>query len=194
MRELIYFVAASVDGFIAAPDGAFDAFPWDETYGADLMATFPETLPAHIRSEEHRKLPNRWFDAVLMGRNTYAVGLKEGFTSPYPTLRQYVFSRTMRESPDPNIELVSGNPAEKVRALKQEPGKAIWLCGGSALAGTLYNADLIDRLIVKVNPLLLGSGIPLFSTTVKPAALDLTDHKSYASGHTVMHYRVRYAG
>jgi dihydrofolate reductase len=191
MRELIYYVATTVDGFIAHADGSFDGFPWDEAYGADLAARFPETFPAHVRSAEHRLLPNQYFDTVLMGRHTYEVGLKEGITNPYPTLQQYVFSSTMQESPDEQVTLVSGDAVEFVQALKQDEGKAIWLCGGATLATTLYQADLLDQLIVKANPVLFGSGIPLFAAVVKQATLELAEHRIYPSGHMVLHYHVR---
>src|SRR5690606_32914308 len=100
MRELIYYVASTLDGFIAHEDGSFEGFPWDDAYGADLFASFPETIPAHLREGQSTRAGNKYFDAVLMGRKTYEVGLQEGITSPYPTLEQYVFSRTMKESPD----------------------------------------------------------------------------------------------
>lgn len=189
MRELIYYVAATLDGFIAEADGSFDLFPWDEAYGADLSATFPETVSAHMC--QNQEVENRWFDAVLMGRNTYEVGLKQGVTSPYSSLRQYVFSRTMQASPDEHVTLISGDAVAAVRELKQEPGKAIWLCGGAELAAALFAADLIDKLIVKLNPVLFGTGIPLFAPIAKHAALDLIDHKVYASGHVVLHYRMK---
>ena len=50
MRRVTYYVAASVDGFIAHPDGSFGGFPWDDEFGAALLELFPETFPAH-RSE-----------------------------------------------------------------------------------------------------------------------------------------------
>jgi dihydrofolate reductase len=192
MREVIYYVATTLDGFIAHDDGSFDGFPWDVTYGTDLAAAFPETVPAHLRSIEHRQLENKWFDVVLMGRNTYEVGLKEGITNPYPTLQQYVFSHTMKASPDPQVTLISDNAAGVVRELKQGRGKAIWLCGGAKLATTLFAANLLDQLIVKLNPVVFGSGISLFAHIVKQTALELSDHKSYPSGHIVLHYGVKH--
>ncbi len=188
MRELVYYVAATLDGFIAQRDGTLSAFPWDEEYGADLLALFPETFPAHFHGPDGRATANREFDIVLMGRRTYEVGLREGITNPYPTLEQYLFSRTMKTSPDQNVALVSENAAERVRAIKQGTGKAIWLCGGADLATTLFGAGLIDRLIVKLNPVVFGAGIPLLHGEIEPTALALTDSKSYASGHLLLHY------
>lgn len=189
MRELIYYVAATLDGFIAEADGSFDTFPWDAEYGEDLAATFPETMPTHMR--QGAEIEPKLFDIVLMGRNTYEVGVKEGFTNPYAPLRQYVFSRSLESSPDPNVTLISHDAVAAVRELKQESGKAIWLCGGGELAGVLFKANLIDRLIVKLNPVLFGTGIPLFASVTRHAVLDLTDHKVYPSGHVVLHYRVK---
>src|SRR5690606_28939875 len=106
---------------------------------------------------------NRVFDTVLMGRKTYEVGSTAGFTNPYPTLKQYVFSRSMPESPDPQVQLVRERAPETVGHLKEAQGKDIWLCGGAELASTLMEAGLIDCLIIKLNPVVFGAGIPLFA-------------------------------
>lgn len=187
MRELIYYVASTLDGFIAHEDGSFDGFGWDDEFVADLFATFPETIPAHLQGDKTSS-QNKWFDAVLMGRKTYEVGLREGITSPYPTLDQYVFSQTLKKSPDKQVKLIREKAVDTVEALKQESGKAIWLCGGADLASTFLRANLIDKLIVKLNPVVFGSGIPLFSKGVEQAALTLTDSKVYNSGHVLLYY------
>lgn len=187
MRPLVYFVATSLDGFIAEEDGSFDGFPWDDDYGAELFAEFPETIPAHIRGAAPRSA-NRWFDAVVMGRATYEVGLPMGLTSPYPTLDQYVFSTTLEESPSPDVTVVSGGATDFVSRLKTEPGKSIWLCGGAKLAGALLSAGLVDEVIAKVNPVVFGRGIPLFGGVSGPRRLSLTDTKVFPSGHLRLHY------
>lgn len=126
-----------------------------------------------------------------MGRKTYEIGLKDGVTSPYSHMKQYLFSHTMRESPDENVELVSGNAVGLVSDLKSEEGKGIWLCGGANLATTLFSNNLVDQLILKINPFLMGSGIPLFSGVIQQTALELTDRKIYDNGVLLLHYRVR---
>lgn len=189
MRKLIYYVACTVDGFIARADGAFDCFLTEGEHFADLFASFPETVPSHLREALGVHAENRHFDAVLMGRMTYEVGVKLGVTSPYPQMKQYLFSRSMKESPDAAVELVHGDAAEKVRELKQEPGKDIWLCGGGELATQLFPE--IDELILKVNPVVIGAGIPLFRGEVKTTALEVTESKSYSNGFRIVHYRVK---
>ncbi len=133
---------------------------------------------------------NKVFDVVLMGRKTYEIGLKEGVTSPYSHLKQYLFSRTIKESPDENVELVGENAVGLVKNLKNQVGKGIWLCGGGDLATTFFANNLIDKLILKVNPFLMGSGIPLFSGVIQQTPLELIDRKIYENGVVVLHYRV----
>ena len=190
MRKLIYYVACTVDGFIARDDGSFDWFLSEGEHLVDLVESFPETIPGHMREQLDVRSQAKWFDVVLMGRKTYEVGLSLGVTSPYPHLRQYLFSRTITESPDPNVELVSGNARTKVTDLKREEGKDIWLCGGGELAALLFPE--IDELIVKVNPVVIGSGIPLFRRSVETTALEVITTKGYKNGFRLTHYRVNH--
>ena len=137
-RKLTYYVACTVDRFIAREDGSFDCFPMEGEHFADLFELFPETIPGHLRDILGVKGQNQRFDAVLMGRKTYEVGLNVGVTNPYPSLKQYVVSRSMKSSPDENVELVSGDVISFVQELKKESGRDIWLCGGAELASTLF--------------------------------------------------------
>ena len=186
MRKLTYYVACSVDGFICHNDGSVDGFLAEGEHLPDLFKSFPETLPTHLHEVLGIDGSNRVFDTVLMGRNTYEVGLKEGFVSPYSSLKQYVFSNSMEESPHTDVKLVRENALKFVGKLKQGEGKDIWLCGGGKLASTLFPE--IDTLILKVNPFLIGSGIPLFSNAVEQTALELFDHKIYPNGFMLLYY------
>jgi dihydrofolate reductase len=191
MRDLTYYVACSVDGFIARTDGSHDGFSQEGEYFADLFSTFPETVPSHLRDVMGIHSANKWFDVVLMGRKTYEIGLNDGITSPYSHMKQYLFSRTIKKSPDGNVQLVSEKAAELVASLKNETGKGIWLCGGANLAATLFESSLVNQLILKINPFLMGSGIPLFSGAIQQSALELTDSKIYENGVARLHYKVK---
>ncbi|NED98266.1 dihydrofolate reductase [Phytoactinopolyspora alkaliphila] len=160
MRKLIYYVASTIDGFIAGPDGSYDFYGTNGEHSNQLLEEYPETIPVHARQALGVDPANRSIDTVLEGRGAYEVGLREGITNAYPHLRHYVFSRTMTSSPDPTVELVGSDPVAKVRELKQESGLDIWLCGGSELAGVLRPE--IDELHVKIYPVVAGAGMSLF--------------------------------
>lgn len=190
MRELVYYVAATLDGFIAREDGSFDDFPWDDAFGEFLLESFPETFPAVMRGEASRG-ENRCFDAVVMGRKTYEVGVKLDVRNPYPTLDQYVVSTSITESPHENVALIESDPVAAVRSLKEQDGKDVWLCGGGRLASTLHAAGLIDRLVIKLNPIVFGKGVPLFADGHDTTSLELQDTRTFDSGHVILWYRVR---
>lgn len=185
-RKLVYYVACTLDGFIARADGSFDCFLFQGEHFRDLIEMFPETVPAHLRAVLGVPETARRFDTVLMGRNTYEVGIREGITNPYKPLRQFVVSRTMLESPDLGVELCGGSPTDLVRRLKAQAGKDIWLCGGSKLAYALFAE--IDELILKINPVLIGSGIPLFDGVVGPLRMSLVGHQAYENGFALARY------
>ena len=72
---------------------------------------------------------------------------------------------------------------------KQRPGGDVYLCGGSQLASGLLEAGLIDEIVVKLNPLLVGDGLPLFEAIPKPKLLELTATKTYPNGVLLLTYR-----
>jgi dihydrofolate reductase len=188
MRSLVYFVATTLDGYIAGPDrGDPDFFPFEGPHVADLLAEFPEMIPGHARATLGLSDDNRRFDTIVMGRTTYDIGRVVGLTSPYPHLRQIVVSSSITTSPDPAVEVVGRDVIDRVRALKAEQGRDVWLAGGGRLAASLV--DEIDELILKVNPVVLGAGAPLFDGLVGPRAATPTGHKVYPNGFALMRYR-----
>ncbi|MDB1087242.1 dihydrofolate reductase family protein [Streptomyces sp. ACA25] len=188
MRPLTYYVGISLDGFIAGPEGEIDFYPVSDDHVAHMTAHHPEVLPTHVRRQLGiDDTENQRFDTLVMGRGTYQPALDVGITSPYAHLRQYVFSRSLTEQPDPAVEIVAGDPLAKVRELKQEDSPlGIWLCGGGQLAGQLLPE--IDRLVIKKYPVVTGSGIPAFVTGFHPHQFTLTDCLTFGSGCAVLSY------
>ncbi|MEV6429542.1 dihydrofolate reductase family protein [Nocardia sp. NPDC051463] len=162
MRKLTYYVASTIDGFIATEDGSVDFFPVGGDHGPAIIAQYPETLPTKVREALGTDKRNRYFDTVLMGRKTHDFGVRTGTSSPYAHLRQFVVSTTLPESPDSAVELISTDPLAKVRALKREDGLGIWLCGGGELAQVLLPE--IDQIFLKLYPIVLGRGRSLFGS------------------------------
>ncbi|MEV7619457.1 dihydrofolate reductase family protein [Microbacterium sp. NPDC089321] len=190
MRELTYFVAVSVDGFIAGPDGEFDSFLAEGDHMVAVAQRFRGTVPTAFADQVGVPADGGPFDTVLMGWNTYAVGLPH-LPSPYAHLRQVVFTRAHQAPPGAeSVDFTDRDPVDVVRELKSQPGAGIWLCGGGALAARL--ADEIDRLVLKVSPVLLGDGIRLFGDRpYAPSGMTPDAVTRYESGVVIAEYSRR---
>ncbi|TCB96451.1 dihydrofolate reductase [Micromonospora zingiberis] len=186
MRKLVYYVASTIDGFIAAPDGSYEFLDPHPDVAKHLATHWPQTFPTVAHEQLGIDRPQGRFDTVLMGHGTYQPALDLGVTSPYAHLRQYVFARSLPPSDDPAVEIVSGDPVAFVRDLKARPGGDIWLCGGGHLAGQLFSE--VDELVVKLNPIVVGSGIPLVEQTFDPQHLTLLDATPIGGGVIIVRY------
>ena len=185
MRKLVYLVATSLDGRIAGPNDEIDFFPLAEDVAEHLRTRLPDTLPTHIRALMGVTAPNLRFDTVVMGRRTYQPALDAGVTSPYRHLRQFVVSRGTAQVRDPEVAVVE-DPVALVRALKQEDGLDIWLCGGGNLAGSLLPE--IDELIIKHYPVIAGAGLPLLSAEFVPLRLRVEQEQQFCDGTRIVTY------
>ncbi|GAA3872742.1 dihydrofolate reductase family protein [Streptomyces sedi] len=190
MRKLVYYVATSLDGRIAGPDGQFDFYySGDErqaaAYSAWMTERYPETVPTAFREQVGvTDAEPRRFDTVLMGRGSYEPALSQGVVSPYAHLRQYVVSRTLPKNPEAGITLVREDPVGLVRELKREESdRDIWLCGGGKLAGVLMSE--IDELVIKSYPVLAGAGVPLVDGEFDPTVFTVTDRRTFDGGVVV---------
>jgi dihydrofolate reductase len=169
MRRLRYGVASSLDGYIAGPNGEADWILMDPEIDFAAMA--------------------REFDTLLMGRRTYeamaAMGGGGGGGGPFGAMKIVVASRTLDPSEHPGVSVISEPIEGAVRALKDEPGKDIWLFGGGELCGSLLDLGLVDTIEVAVIPVVLGAGIPLVASPAGRATLALTEHRVYPTTGTV---------
>lgn len=175
MRRVRYNVAASLDGFIATPDGGYDWIPEDTTI--DFESMFAK------------------IDTVLLGRHSYELTQQLGGTPAWPAgSRVYVFSTTLRHSDHPGVTIVSANAANVVASLRAEAGDGdIWLFGGGTLFSSLLAEGQVDRVEVAVVPMLLGGGIPLNVPGTPMTALTLLSTTRYQSGIVMLNYAVKNA-
>lgn len=187
MRTLVYYVASTIDGFVAGPKSELDFFSADGDHMQAITEQYPETVPVHFRTMLGIDPPNRTIDTVLEGRGSYQTGLDDGVANAFPHLRHLVFSRTLGESPDPGVEVVATDPLARVRELKREPGERIWLCGGGEIAGVLR--DEIDELAIKIYPVAIGSGRPLFGAAgFAPSHFTVRSSRTFDDGVVFVHY------
>ncbi|MGW5049670.1 dihydrofolate reductase family protein [Actinokineospora sp. NPDC004072] len=185
MRKLVYYVGMSIDGFIAGPGDEVDFFPLTEDVLDFIRTDYPDTLPTHVREQMGVDVPNPNFDVCVQGRVTYEPALAIGITSPYAHLQQVVVSGSLA-SEDPAVEVVSSGVVERIRELKAQPGRDIYLAGGARLAGSLLAE--VDALVLKVYPVVAGSGVPLFSADFSPTAFTLTGTRTLERGTVILTY------
>ena len=160
-KKVSLYVAASLDGFIARPDGAVDWLPVPVPGGEDYgYAAFLDTV-----------------DTLLIGRKTYDQ-LPTFGPWPYGGRRCIVFSATRGGTRDAHAEFLDCDIAACVRELKAGPGDGvIWLVGGAEIIAACLAGGVVDEIILTTVPVLLGEGIRLFprrtSLVLQTAELNL---------------------
>lgn len=177
MRSIVYYVATSIDGFICGPNGDISGFVGQ----SDGVDKYLNDLAG--------------FDTVVMGRNTYEFGYKFGLIPgqpAYPHMTHYIFSNNLTLPNQSEKIIIKKVDIEEVAALKKQPGKDIYLCGGGQFAGWLLDNQLIDILKIKLNPLVLGHGIQLFGSSTHQIITELIDTNRYENGLQIITYRLLY--
>lgn len=157
-RNIILYIAISLDGYIAKKNGAVDWLIGNVDNGYD---DFYNTI-----------------DTVVMGRTTYEQVINE--LSPdiwvYEGKKCYVATRKKYES-DKRAEFISDDIVEFIKNVKMQDGKDIWLIGGGKLVDQFIKQNLIDKYIVTIIPTILGDGIPLFLKDNPEIKLKLVETK-----------------
>jgi dihydrofolate reductase len=178
MRKVIVSNLMSLDGFFEGPNHELDWFVVDEeffAYARDML---------------------RGVDTIVFGRKTYQhmadywpSAPAEEIADQMNNLPKIVFSRTLESAEWQNSTLVKNDAVAEISKLKQLPGKDMVILGSASLASFLLQQGLIDEYRVILNPVLLGSGRPLFQDVKQRLRLKLSRTKLFGSGVVVLYYQ-----
>lgn len=191
MRKIILNLAVTLDGFIEGPKGEIDWCIMDEGPAGESGG-----IETHFDQFLSR------IDTIFYGRISYDLWGQyqpgQGASLPEKKLwegvhskRKYVFSRKTRQPADHDVVYINSDIPSNVREIKKQPGKDIWLYGGSDLITSFINAGLIDNYLLAVHPVVLGGGKPLFSDIQKRVSLTLNSVVTSQSGVVLMDYEVK---
>jgi dihydrofolate reductase len=104
-------------------------------------------------------------------------------------LAKIVVSRTLNKADWANTRLISGDVAEELTKLKEQPGKDIAILGSSDLTVGLLEAGLVDEVRIMVSPVVLGDGKSVFRTAAQRIGLELVRSRAFDSGNVLLYYR-----
>jgi dihydrofolate reductase len=187
MRKLKLFMHVSLDGFVQGPnDWEIDWIKYDgelEKFAKESLSTV---------------------DTVLWGRVTY-----QGMENYWPTVTsnpsstqheidhanwldntlKIVFSKSLEKVEWKNTRLVKENIADEITHLKQQPGKDMIIIGSPRFAHNLMELGLIDEFLITLQPVIIGSGLPLFKDIKDRVNLKLIEQKTLSLGVVCLHYQ-----
>jgi dihydrofolate reductase len=184
MRKVMVSEFLTLDGVMEASE------EWQPPYVSDDIAE-------EIRTSIHAS------EAFLLGRVTYEMfaaywplqtNNEFGIADKLNSGRKFVVSSTLQRVEWNNSTLIKGNPAEKVRELKQQPGGNITVFGSGTLVQSLMQAGLIDEYRLMVHPIVLGRGKRLFNDGMEATGLGLVEAQAFNSGVVLLRYQTANGG
>jgi len=172
MVEIVYYVATSLDGYIATLDGGIDWLPRSDPESEDFgYRAFYDSV-----------------DGLIMGRLTYDK-IRRHAAWPYPRKPCWVFSHRPLEGEPPEVIQTAQPLPELVAEMDRYKLKRIFLVGGGHLASQFQRQGLIAEYDIGLVPVILGTGMPLFAGPGEFERLKLLDTRSFATGEVLMRYR-----
>ncbi|WP_028776964.1 dihydrofolate reductase family protein [Shimazuella kribbensis] len=179
MRKVTLGMNVSLDGFVAGPNGELD---WV------FSNVTPEQMAVVTKASSQA-------DTMILGRNTY-LEQEAAFSTQtndlanmMNSLNKVVFSKTLDKVEWQNSRLALDSPTEEIHQLKKQPGMNIYVSGGSTLAKSFLELELIDELNLFVHPVILGEGKKIFSDHVKKQLLTLIESNIFPSGVVHLNYQ-----
>jgi dihydrofolate reductase len=185
MRNLIFFMHTSLDGFVAGPNGEMN---WisvsDELF--DYVATMTDNADTALYGRVTYEMMQSYWPTAAEQPN--ASKHDKEHSAWYSKVAKIVLSKTISEEGLDNTTVISEGLADHINKIKNQEGKDILIFGSPRASHSLLAQGLIDEFWLFVNPILLGEGIPLFKDVPEMTKLKLIETKTFSSGVIALHY------
>jgi dihydrofolate reductase len=185
MRNLIFFMHTSLDGFVAGVNGEMDWIKVDDSLFDFVGSMTAEADTALYGRVTYEMMQGYWPKA---GEQPNASKHDKEHSSWYNKVSKVILSRTISEAGLHNTQVVSDQLSENINKIKNQDGKNILIFGSPGASQSLLNAGLIDEFWLFVNPIILGKGMPLFKGITGTTKLKLAGSKTFSNGVIALHY------
>ncbi len=185
MRNLIFVMHTSLDGFVAGLNGEMDWIKVDDAM-FDFAATMTDQADTALYGRvTYEMMQSYWPKA---GEQPNATKHDKEHSAWYNKVLKVVLSKTIDETGLHNTKIIGDQLSDNINKLKQEDGKNILIFGSPGASQSLLNQGLIDEFWLFVNPIILGKGMPLFKDITGTTTLKLVESKTFACGVIALHY------
>ena len=188
MRKVISFMHVSLDGFVSGPRNEMNWIIMDDEIFRDAT-DLDETDTALYGRVTYQMMESYW-PTVLVNPSSTKLELRHA--EWVEKVNKIVFSNTLAGTEWNNATLIRENIVEQVKKLKQQPGKNMMIFGSPTLTHSFMHWDLIDEYKLNVNPVILGTGTPLFENIFHRVNLKLVSEKKYKSGVIGLRYETKF--
>jgi dihydrofolate reductase len=186
MRNLVYFMHSSLDGFVAGSKGEMNWITVDNEI-FDFVKTMTDQADTALYGRVTYQMMEAYWPTA--GEKPEASKHDKEHSIWYKNVLKVVLSKTINEAGLKNTKVISDNLPENINKLKQQSGKNILIFGSPGASHSLLNLGLVDEFWIFINPILIGEGISLFKNVPELIKLRLLDTKPFASGVVALHYR-----
>jgi dihydrofolate reductase len=185
MRNLIFFMHTSLDGFVTGPNGEMNWIQLDDDM-FDFVATMTNKADTALYGRvTYEMMESYWPKA---GEQPNATKHDKEHSAWYNKVSKVVLSKTINETGLINTKVISDQLTDNINKIKNQEGKNILIFGSPGATYSLLSLGLIDEFWLFVNPILLGQGEPIFKGINERIKLKLAETKTFASGVIALHY------
>jgi dihydrofolate reductase len=185
MRNLIFFMHTSLDGFVAGLNGEMNWIKVDEAM-FDFVATMTSQSDTALYGRVTYEMMQSYWPTA--GEQPDASKHDKEHSAWYNKVSKVVLSKTIQETGLHNTKVIGDRLSDNINKLKQQEGKNILIFGSPSASQSLLNEGLIDEFWLFVNPIILGQGMPLFKDINGTTKLKFVESKTFASGVIALHY------
>ncbi|HSF53076.1 MAG TPA: dihydrofolate reductase family protein [Algoriphagus sp.] len=185
MRNLIFFMHTSLDGFVAGPNGELNWVNINEEI-FDFVATMTAKADTALYGRVTFEMMESYWPTAAEKPN--ATKHDKEHSVWYKKVSKVVLSKTLNENGLDNTTIIADQLADNINKLKNQDGKSILIFGSPTASHSLLNQGLIDEYWLFVNPVLLGDGVPLFKGVNEMTKLKLIESKTFTCGVIALHY------